>query len=199
MSRKNRGCSSNPVIVVPGYGLTAAGEPTIGTIARTTVAAQLAKSLPDADIIVSGFRAASDDSSHGQTEAKAMRSALVQAGVNRSRVKLEEQARDTIGNAVLVAARFLAKRQPGTVMVVTSPFHIERARFVFEHVLGPRWTVVMVAAPKVFGDTATALEEEQSLSRARSFFGVTCSGDLKSIWQLLITKHDCYKHLPKEF
>jgi len=199
MSRKNRGCSSNPVIVVLGYGMTAAGEPTIGTIARTTVAVQLARSLPDADIIVSGFRPASDNCSHDQTEAAAMRRVLAQAGVRRSRIKRENQARDTVGNAVLVAARFLAKRQSGTVMVVTSSFHVERARFVFEYVLGPKWTVVLVAAPKVFGDGEKSLEEQQSLVRARAFFGETCPGDLQSIWQLLITKHDCYKHLSNEF
>jgi uncharacterized SAM-binding protein YcdF (DUF218 family) len=179
--------------------MTAAGEPTVGTIARTSVAAQLAKSLPDADIIVSGFRPAADVCSHDQTEAAVMRRVLAQAGVRRSKIKLEKEARDTIGNAVLVAARFLAKGQPGTVMVVTSAFHIERARFVFEHVLGPKWKVVMVAAPHVFGDGAKALEEEQSLARARGFFGATCPGDLKSIWQLLITRHDCYKHLPSKY
>jgi uncharacterized SAM-binding protein YcdF (DUF218 family) len=199
MSRKNRGCSGSPIIVVPGYGLTPAGEPTVGTIARTHAALQLAKSLPDADVIVSGFRAAGDNFSHAQTEAKAMCRVLVREGVRRSRVKLEEEARDTIGNAVLVAAHFLSTRQPGTVMVVTSPFHVERARFVFEHALGPKWTVVMVAALEVFGDAPKALEEGRSLARAKAFFDTTCAGDLKSIWHLLVTKHDCYKHLPNTF
>ncbi len=199
MSRKSRGCSSSPVIVVPGYGLTPAGEPTVGTIARTHVASQLATALPKADVIVSGFRAAGDSFSHAQTEAMAMRRVLIRDGIRRSRIQLEEQARDTIGNAVLVATHFLAHRTPGTVMVVTSPFHVERARFVFEHALGPKWTVVMVAAPEVFGDAPKAAEEGHSLERAKAFFGTTCAGDLKSIWQLLVTKHDCYKHLPQTF
>ncbi|MDR3616558.1 MAG: YdcF family protein [Candidatus Obscuribacterales bacterium] len=199
MSLKSRGCTSNPVIVVPGYGMTPHGEPTVGTVARTRIASQLARSLPEAHIIVSGLRSSADHISHKQTEAKAMRRVLLREGIRRSRVQVEEQARDTIGNAVLVAARFLAKRQPGTVMVVTSPFHFERARFVFEHVLGPKWTVVMVAAPEVFGDAPKALEEGQSLARAKAFFDTTCAGDLKSIWHLLVTKHDCYKHLPNTF
>lgn len=198
MSRKSKGCSGGPVIVVPGYGLTPAGEPTIGTIARTLTAAQLAKTLPDADVIVSGFRGAADSISHSQTEAKAMRDVLLREGVRRSRILLEEQARDTIGNAVLVTTRFLSGRNPGTVIVVTSPFHVERARYVFEHSLGPKWTVVMAAAREVFGDAEKAPDEGHSLARAKVFFGTTCAGDLKSIWHLLVTKHDCYKHLQEE-
>lgn len=199
MSRRSKGCSGSPVIVVPGYGLTPVGEPSIGTIARVKVAAQLAKAIPDAVVIVSGFRGAADSISHPKTEAQVMRRLLIREGIEPSRIHMEKLARDTVGNAVLVHAKFLSKLEPDIVFVVTSSFHIGRARYVFEHTLGPKWTVVMVAAPDVFGDAEKIPEEAKSLERNRDFFGTTCPGDLKSIWHLLVTKHDCYKHLPNSF
>src|ERR1700694_4462142 len=121
------------VAVVLGGGMSANGEPSASTTARSRAAAHLAQKRPSLAIITSG--------SHGEGPAPAKNRAAVMAdliegaAVPRARLFLEERSRDTIGNAVEVAARYLARIEPSPIYLVTSPFHLERALVVFRNVL----------------------------------------------------------------
>jgi uncharacterized SAM-binding protein YcdF (DUF218 family) len=167
------------VAVVLGGGLRRSGEPTNSTAARARAAAQLAHTRSDLALIASG--------SHGEgpapsrTEAAVMADLIAEAGVGRERIFLEERSRDTIGNAVEVAERYLARIDPRPIYLVTSPFHLERALVVFRHVLGFAWQVQAVAAENTDDDLQRAPAETGFLQETFTFFEGVAPGDIEAI------------------
>lgn len=106
---------------------------------------------------------------------------ITAAGVPRERIFLEERSRDTIGNAVEVAVRYLSKMEPRPLYLVTSPFHLERALIAFRSVLGFAWQVQAVAAEQTDDDLARANSETTFLQETFKFFAGTKPGDLAAI------------------
>src|SRR2546423_7274339 len=125
------------VAVVLGGGLSAKGEPSASTAARARAAAHLAQKRPSLAIIASG--------SHGEgpapakSEAAIIADLIAAAGVPRDRLFLEERSRDTIGNAVEVAARYLGRIEARPGYPLTSPVYLERALVTVPPVLGFAW------------------------------------------------------------
>jgi uncharacterized SAM-binding protein YcdF (DUF218 family) len=80
------------------------------------------------------------------TEAAAMAALARRLGVPDDALLLEEEARDTLGNAYFVRARFLEPNGWRSIRVVTSDFHLSRAAWVFRKILGPDYDFSFVAA-----------------------------------------------------
>ncbi len=62
-------------------------------------------------------------------------------------ILIEDQSQDTIGNAWFSKKLWLEPQGITSCIVVTSDYHIERSRLIFEWVLGPRYTVRCAGAP----------------------------------------------------
>ncbi|HEY7625092.1 MAG TPA: YdcF family protein [Candidatus Limnocylindria bacterium] len=167
------------VAVVLGGGVRDTGEPTDSTAARARAAAQLAHTRDDLAVIASGSHG--DGPAPGRTEAAVMADLIADAGIARERIFLEERSRDTIGNAIEVAERYLARIDPRPIYLVTSPFHLERALVVFRHVLGFAWQVQAVAAEDTADDRERAPSETAYLQEAFGFFAGLAPGDLAAI------------------
>jgi uncharacterized SAM-binding protein YcdF (DUF218 family) len=101
--------------------------------------------------------------------------------VPRERLFLEERSRDTIGNAVEVAARYLSRIEPRPIYLVTSPFHLERALVSFRNVLGFAWQVQAVAAEDTDDDLKRANSETTLLQETFAFFEGIRPGDMAAI------------------
>ena len=162
-----------------GGGIAPDGTPTASTAARARAVAQLARHRPAMAIIAAG--------SHGEgpppskTEAAVMADLMAAAGVPGERVFLEERSRDTIGNAVEVAARYLMNIEPRPLYVVSSPFHLERALISFRNVLGFAWQVQAVAAEETPDDLERAKNETFFLQETFTFFAGIRPGDFRTI------------------
>jgi uncharacterized SAM-binding protein YcdF (DUF218 family) len=167
------------VAVVLGGGLSATGEPSASTTARARAAAHLAQKRPSLAIITSGSHG--EDPAPAKTEAAVMADLIEAAGVRRERLFLEERSRDTIGNAVEVAARYLGRIEPRPIYLVTSPFHLERALVVFRNVLGFAWQVQAVAAEDTDDDLKRANSETSFLQETFTFFEGIRPGDMAAI------------------
>jgi uncharacterized SAM-binding protein YcdF (DUF218 family) len=167
------------VAVVLGGGFSGDGKPSASTTARARAAAHLAQKRPDLAIITSGSHG--DGPAPAKTEAAVMADLIQAAGVARERVFLEERSRDTIGNAVEVAARYLARIEPRPIYLVTSPFHLERALVVFRNVLGFAWQVQAVAAEDTDDDLKRANSETSFLQETFTFFEGIKPGDMAAI------------------
>lgn len=61
----------------------------------------------------------------------------------------EDQSIDTISNAWYAKKLCLEPQGVTSCIVVTSDYHIERSRVIFEWVLGPQYTVACVEAPSL--------------------------------------------------
>jgi uncharacterized SAM-binding protein YcdF (DUF218 family) len=71
---------------------------------------------------------------NGVTEADLMARWLVEKGVDRDRIVIEDKAKDTVGN-VLNAVNLMRRHRAEAVLLVTSASHIRRARTVLEEAL----------------------------------------------------------------
>jgi uncharacterized SAM-binding protein YcdF (DUF218 family) len=167
------------VAVVLGGGVSPTGEPSESTNARAHAAAQLAHHRPQLAVIASGSHG--DGPAPAKSEARVMADLIVAAGVPAERVFVEEVSRDTIGNAVEVASRYLKKIEPRPLYLVTSPFHLERALVVFRNVLGFAWQVQAVAAEETDDDLKRANSETTFLQETFAFFSGIRPGDFASI------------------
>lgn len=177
------------LIVVLGGGVTPAGEPGAATIARARRASLTARSTPDVPIILSGGR--EERLAPGPSEAAMMRDELVAAGIDAERLLIEDESRTTLGNAVLVAARYLRGLEPRSIHLISSPFHLQRATEVFRHVLGFAWQVQAVSADETADDVERAPNETRFLQETTTFFEGTKPGDLDAISKKL-RAHDPY-------
>lgn len=187
MYKQTRPCFA----IVLGSGITAEGTATAVTEIRARAAAEFIKAHP-MRLILSGKRAPSDSACHGCTEASAMAEIIAANGVERQLLLLEDQSFDTLGNAVFSARRYLAHETPGTLYVITSPFHMQRSLYVFRKVLGRRWKVVPQPAPEWSGETRQA-GAPAAMKRAQAFFRDIRPGDLKACEQKLLQQIPAYK------
>jgi uncharacterized SAM-binding protein YcdF (DUF218 family) len=167
------------VAVVLGGGFSENGQPSASTVARARTATHLAQKRPSLAIIASGSHG--DGPAPAKTEAAIMADLIAAAGVARERIFLEERSRDTIGNAVEVAARYLGRIEARPVYLVTSPFHLERALVTFRHVLGFEWQVQAVAAEDTDDDRKRANSETTFLQETFAFFEGIRPGDMAAI------------------
>ena len=166
--------------VVLGGGIAADGGPLPSTKARAHRAAQLAHERPELMIICSGDRQL-DAAGGTSSEAVLMRDLMAAWGVAAERIAVEDESRDTIGNAVLTAVRYLKHIEPRPLSVITSPFHLERATETFRHVLGYAWQVQAVASDETNDDIERAARETQYLQETTKFFDGVRPGDLRTM------------------
>lgn len=182
--------------VALGGGIDANGGPTPSTGARAHRAAQLARERPELALICSG--AGPEGTAAGMpSEATLMRDLVITAGIASERVALEDESLDTLGNAVLVAVRYLQDIEPRPLSLITSPFHLERATETFRHVLGYRWQILAVAADETPDDVARAPRETRYLQETSVFFAGVRPGDLRSIIQRLRERSPAYAGLTR--
>jgi uncharacterized SAM-binding protein YcdF (DUF218 family) len=175
------------IIVVLGGGMLADSVPAPATLARGRAAADLARAHREAAIICSG--------SHGvgrkprRSEAASMADLIAAEGIDRGRIFLEDQSRDTIGNAVFVAERYLSAIPPRRVYVVTSPFHLERSVETFRLVLGTAWDIEGVASAPAPDDAERAKHERRFLEQTRAFLAGISPGEVSRIGAKLRERH----------
>ncbi len=179
-----------PVVVVLGGGMNSDGTCGQATILRARKAVKLAKANPLWTFILSGDGRVNPAS--GLTEAEYMARIFEASGIDRSHLLLEEESRDTIGNAVLVAARYLRHLQPRTLYVVTSPFHATRALLLFRGVLGASWNVEVAPSSPARGDAARRANEPGGIDWTKRFFTGISPGDLRACISRLLTDRPAY-------
>jgi puromycin-sensitive aminopeptidase len=192
------GCRiGNEVVVVLGGGLSKDGTPSAATLLRAEAAAKLAMQNQQLTVIIlSGSKPLSEmGEDDQQSEAAIMAGILRQHGVEQQRLLLEDESVDTIGNAVLVTARYLWGIEPRKLYLVTSPFHARRAALLFGWVLGDGWQVVPVESAQTDDDAMRAASEAGGISWAGRFFRGIKKGDLPAIIRRLQKERPYYATL----
>lgn len=119
----------NNVIVTLGYALGKGGvmeKPLIGRLEQTL---KLAKLNPDMPIIVTG-----GVQQGGVTEGYVMKKWLVEKGIKPERIYIEDQAKDTVGNA-LYSVKILKELGAKNVTLVTSATHMRRGLAVLKEMV----------------------------------------------------------------
>lgn len=131
-------------IIVLGEPIDSNGD--MGSELKSRLDAAL-KSFKNKDagfIIVSGGK-----TSHNKpnfSEAEGMKRYLVKNGVNPKFILKEEYSKDTIGNALFTKTRILDEKRWENIIVVTSDYHIPRARYIFKRILGGKFRITFIAS-----------------------------------------------------
>ncbi len=100
---------------------------------------------------------------------------------------LENSSLDTIGNAYFCSA--LLKHLDYTrVVIVTSPYHINRSKYLFSFMLGHR------VSGSTFGPVPGEYtpEERKSFMMAREMLRGVKKGDIDGIWKRMVELHPLY-------
>jgi puromycin-sensitive aminopeptidase len=193
MTQQNAGCA---YAVVLGSGVDAHGVPSQATVLRAQAGVELAKARPELTVILSGGSPPYVNDP-ALSEASVMARLFLEQGIPRERLLLEEESRDTIGNAVLSAARYLyPTTHPCALYVVTSPFHMERSLASFRGVLGPQWDIHPVESGVADDDTTRGANERGGIEWTRQFYNGITPGDVPAVVsRLLEVRGERYGHL----
>jgi vancomycin permeability regulator SanA len=145
------------MIVTLGYALAKDGTAEKPLLDRLDVALKAANANPTARIMVTGGQP-----QVGVTEGDVMTKWLVEKGVDRDRILIEDKSKDTVGN-VLNVANLLKRHTADAVILVTSSSHMRRARTLLEDAFR-QYDIDAPILPVVALD-APSLEEAAKVSK----------------------------------
>lgn len=193
------------IVVCLGSGIATDGSASETTRLRAEATLELCKALestdPNLTIILSGDgRKEKDPALRAKqpTEAAIMADILKAAGIAPERILLEDESRDTIGNAILTAVRYLRGQTPRRLYVVTSQFHIKRALASFQGTLGDKWEIIPYACPTASDDEARGANEQGGIDWTEAFFKDIVPGDLCAVVRRLLAKGKApYRHIDR--
>lgn len=158
-------------------------SPTSEMVRRVRHGVQVAKRLESAAIIFSGGRTSGRYSEshlmHGIAEEEFPEFTLP--------AMLESRSLDTIGNAYYSGRLLESVRHEG-LCLVTSPYHIERAEYIFGRVIGGQITADTYGKPPALRSPS----EEEAWELARVLLEGIRPGDLDAAWSRMITMHPYY-------
>lgn len=147
-------------LIVLGCGVD--GErPSLMLQSRIDTAENFLKAHPNVVAVLSGGQGPGEDI----TEAEAMRRALVAAGIDESRLLLEETSTDTIRN--ISNSLDIIGRDSGKVAILSNDFHLYRARVIARHE-GVDAATVCAATPRV--DLSLVYHIREYFSLVKVFF-----------------------------
>lgn len=124
------------------------------------------------------------------TEAEVMARYAIENGIDPDDVLLEEQSRDTIGNAYF-ARRLLDGADVSTLHVVSSCYHADRSAYLFEQCFGDGFEVRADHCYQV-PDHGMAASEREKLDYAREFFEPVSAGNVAELRDRLVEAHPLY-------
>lgn len=90
--------------------------------------------------------------SASRTEASVMKEYAIAKGVNEKDIFLEDEAQDTVGNIYFVSVKLLNPNKWKDIVVVTSNFHLKRAKFLFRFYFKYGYIMEFMGADNVLPD-----------------------------------------------
>ena len=186
-------------LVVLGRGVDADGALPRLAKQRVERAAELFAWETAPRIIFSGRCSLMTDTEPAVTEAQSMADYARVLGLPRDALLVEEESRDTIGNAYFVMRRFLEPNDWTSIRVVTSDFHIQRTAWVFQKVLGLGYDVSFSPAPSELDHSTIAVrarEEADITAFLMEWLADVPDGDPLALERIIWREHPGYASEP---
>lgn len=188
------------VIIILGGGINKDGSLKSPSLFRVKLAAELYHQGLADYIMPSSKWSFQLEFIPSKTIAAAMREVLIKQKIPASNIIIEDASYDTIGN-IYFCKKLLKNHHWKNIMVVTSPFHEKRAKYLCKKILGSDYQVNFAIAENGLSNDELKIQielEEKLLSETKIYFNLICDGDDNAI-QKLIEKHPAYCQLGKNF
>lgn len=172
---------SNLYIVVLGGGINPDGSLPKHQFARLDRANEIFFEIPDSKIILCGkYSFLYEENTPPITEARAMQSYLIQKGIDSKDLILEEDSKDTIGNAYYLKKNTLKDTEFEKLIIITSEFHLERVKFIFGKFFEPELTEFVAVKNTETGEKVEKIKARQELllAKTKDYLGDMKFGDL---------------------
>lgn len=174
------------IIVLPNK-LKHNGDLNDETSARVRLAVQIYLQKP-VPLILSG-------SSYAQLVdqdiSEKMKMLAIQEGVREEDLYLEKNSRDTVGDAYFTIKNVAIPKGFKSLLIVSSDYHLERAKVVFEKIGGPRFQMSAKGCAG-FSSPNIIEAEKKSMSVFNQTFCNIKAGDLQSVYQKMRADHPYY-------
>lgn len=113
-------------------------------------------------------------------------------GIERSKTHSDINSRDTVGDAYFIKKNIILPRNVERLFIVTSGYHVNRAKIIFNHFYSPLVETVVISSENSTHDKAELIREQNSLAAFQdTFLGVDVSND-EMVFQTLVTAHPYY-------
>lgn len=176
-------------IIILGNLMDSQGRLNDESASRVTAGAQAYKAGKSSLLVTCGWAYRSDSSI---TIADAMfRYAHETHGIPTKDILKEENSRDTVGDAYFTRRNLADPRNFSQILVVTSSYHAERTKKIFEFIYGPNFVIDLISAPSCESIELQNSEQESLTAFQKTFAGVA-PGDKNGILQSLREKHPFY-------
>ncbi len=188
----------NDAIIVLGYELTSNGE--LETVSKGSVkkAISLYKAGVAPRIIFSGSRRYSSKRLFKTSEARQMMKFALSLGVPKKAILIEDEAKDTIGNAYFTMIRHLEPNNWKNIVVVSSDFHMPRVEYIFNKFLGNKYSVSFVSSNSGLSaaDYQDKWFEDQEITlRCHQWLEGIPDGDLPLLTDFITKRHPAYRKI----
>ena len=135
-------------------------------------------------------------------EAEAMKNHALFLGIPHEDILIEDDSKDTLGNAYFVKVSILEKNNWKNIIVVTSDYHLPRVKIIFNTVLGPDYTIEYVESKNIFTEEEKQVWKESEaktieVSNKIINIDIIKPGDTEEIKNILFTVHPGYAKNPE--
>lgn len=151
-------------IVVLGGGINLQGQIPAHVYQRLDKALELYKKYPSSKIILTGkYSFLYRKEKPPTTEAARMSEYLLQQGIPKSDLLLEDKSKNTFANAYYLKKNFLVPQKIFAATIITSHFHIARVKYIFQKVFGSSYRFEFIAIQEQLSKD----EEEKVVDRQK--------------------------------
>ena len=170
-------------ILVLGSGVTPNGDLTLIGKSRVEKSVELYQRGSAKRILFCGGYFYKLSTMPKKTEAQAMRDYACTLGIPKEHCFLEEDSRETIGNAYF-AKKFLERQNWRSFFVITSNYHLPKTEFAFKKVFGKEFSFELVPS-LTYLSTDEIIErldsEKEKIQRYKGFLTNVLDGDDRAV------------------
>lgn len=135
-------------------------------------------------------------------ESEAMKTYALSLGVPKEDIFIEVESKDTFGNAYFVKVSFLEKYNWENIVVVTSDYHLPRAKIIFNIILGPEYLIEYMGSKKILTekeDQIWKMSEKKTIEVSNKIINIDMikPGDTEAIKKILFNVHPGYATNPE--
>jgi uncharacterized SAM-binding protein YcdF (DUF218 family) len=135
-----------------------------------------------------------------RSEAEAMKEYAISRGVSPASIVAEQDSKDTLGNAYFTKRNILEPNNWKNVLVITSDFHLERTKYIFDLVLGGECSIRYDAVETILPPEkleALRKQETKTMVILKEMIGEINPGDMETIKNIIFSKHPGYSPNPE--